>query len=87
MNQFLTFTILSIENFDDVACNWRIISGHSLVSSSNMSCSISSANNASHGVVAECTEKNPVGCDPPRNGINVDDTLDFGSLWTLSMMK
>lgn len=72
--------MLSTENFDDDACNCRTISGHNFVSISNISCSISSANKANHGVVAECTEKKPFGCDPPRNGINVDDTFDFGSL-------
>lgn len=79
--------MLSIENFDGDACNWRTISGHNFVSDSNISCSISSNNKANHGVVAECTEKKPLGCDPPRNGINVDDTLDLGSLWTFGERK
>lgn len=72
--------MLSMETLAGDACNCRIISGQSFVSNSNNSCSISSVNNASHGVAAECIENNPLGCDAPRNGINVEDGLDFGSL-------
>lgn len=69
-----------MENLGGAVCSCRIISGQSFVSDSNISCSISNVSNASHGVAAECIENSPLGCDPPKNGINVEDTLDFGSL-------
>lgn len=80
MIESITFITASIENLPDEACNWRTISGHKFVSDSNSSCSISNANNANQGVVAEWLEKNPAGCEPPRNGMNADDAFDLSSL-------
>lgn len=57
-----------------------MISGHNFVSTSNISCSISIVNNASHGVVADGVARKPVCCEPPRNGMNVVETLGLHSL-------
>lgn len=76
-----------MENLAGVACNCRMISGQSFTSASNISCSISRINNANHGVVAVAAEKNPFCCDPLKNGINVEETLDFGSLCCCERIK